>query len=278
MENKSFEEYKEWLDTNLRLKQESSVSLVHNLLTFIGRYKSILGLDALYYREKLFHYALETKLLDIAYSVFKEFRQEFGDNDKVRRMQAQLLELDPESNSMQKALTIYKALVHSNQEERSSIKCYLGIYKFLYSFENLKSYIELLNDYLQVYMDDQDVWYELSEIYILTNNLNKAIYCLEEVLLHQPNNINIYNKLGDILCSFNNSDSAINAIKYYSQSISVKETPKAYWGIVYALFIIYKYNKTLDEKMRNVLTIARAKLEEYYPKDFKFDSFYSFKL
>jgi tetratricopeptide (TPR) repeat protein len=278
MENKSFEEYREWLDTSMRLKQDSSVSLVYHLLTFLKKHRSNLGLDIIFYREKLFHYALETKLLDIAYSIFKELKAEFGDNEKVKRMQAELLQLDPESNSMEKALTIYKQLVHSNQEERLSIKCYLGIYKFLYSFENMKSYIELLNDYLQAYMDDQDVWYELSEMYILTNNSNKAIFCLEEVLLHQPYNINIYNKLGDILCSFNNSDSAVNAIKYYTQSLLIKETPKAYWGIVYAINVYYRYNKTLDEKLRNLLVISKAKLEGYYPKDFKFEAFYNIKI
>jgi hypothetical protein len=37
-------------------------------------------------------------------------------------------------------------------------------------------WVDDLNEYLHVYMDDQDVWYELSEMYILANNLNKAIY------------------------------------------------------------------------------------------------------
>jgi tetratricopeptide (TPR) repeat protein len=279
MENKSFEEYKEWLDNSIRLNQESSISILYHLLHFTKKYRSNLGLDIIFYNEKLFNTALEVKLLDIAQSVLKTFKAEFGENEKVKRMQAELLEIDSEkTDSLQNALSIYKQLIHANQEDRQSVKCYLGIYKVLYSFENMKSYIELLNEYLHVYMDDQDVWYELSDMYILANNLNKAIYCLEEVLLHQPNNINIYNKLGDILCSFTNTESAVSAIKYYSQSLLIKETPKAFWGIVYAINVIYKYNKTLDDKFKSLLFIAKAKLEEYYPKDFKFENFYNIKV
>jgi hypothetical protein len=90
-------------------------------------------------------------------------------------MQAELLEIDSENtDSLLNALSIYKQLIHAKQEDRQSVKCYLSIYKVLYSFENMKSY---------VYMDDH-VWHELSEMYIITNNLNKSVYCFEKVLLH----------------------------------------------------------------------------------------------
>jgi tetratricopeptide (TPR) repeat protein len=128
----------------------------------------------------------------------------------------------------------------------------------------LKKYVEMWNEYLKVYMDDVDGWWELSDIYIQTLNLPKAIYCLEEVLLHLPNNYEIYTKIGDTLVSLNNSDSAKVAVKYYSQSNLIKPNLRSFWGMVYALNIIYKANKDLDQEAKTLLKISKLNLENFY--------------
>jgi tetratricopeptide (TPR) repeat protein len=286
LNKKSFEDYKEWVDNSLKMNQYSSIFFFLILQNFIKSHGSSLGFEKYFYLEKFYFCALELKLIDVARKTLREFKQEFGNEPKIRRMEAQLLEIDnPPQNSnidfLTLALESYKTLMKFNQEDRSSIKKYLSFIKLKFDFEGLKTYCDLWNEYLKVYMDDYEAWYELSDVYIQTGNFNKAIYCLEEVLLHQPNNFKIYIKIGDIFNSLNNCESAVLAIKYYSQSILIKPTPRAFWGIVYSINIYSRTNKPLtDQKIKNLLKIAKVSLNNFYansPLKFALEQFYDIK-
>jgi len=279
-ENKTFDEYQEWLDINLKLNKFSPIFLFLHLHNFTKLYSSHLGYQKYFYLEKSFYLALEFHLLDVARGLYQKFRQEFGDEPKIIRMKAQLMETET-IDQIDDVIHSYKKLINYNQEDKISIKRYIGLIKPILMSENINKYIEIWNEYLKVYMDDYEAWYELSDIYIISNNFNKAIFCLEEVLLHQPNNFAIYTKIGDMLCSFNNSESAANSIKYYSQSILLKTTPRAFWGLLYALNIIYKANKTLDQKNKNLLKISVIHLQNYYslsPFKFEIEQLYNINL
>ena len=274
--NKTFEMYKEWLDINLKLNKSSSISYFLHLNNFLKKHSSALGYHKYFYLEKLYYFTIELKLVSLSKEILNIFIQEFGRESKIIRMEAQLSEIENLSN----AFTTYKKLISFNQEDRVSIKKFLAFIKPIYA-DNLKKYVELWNEYLKVYMDDFDAWYELSDVYLQNSNYNKAIYCLEEVLLHLPNNYEVYTKIGDILSTMNNSESAVNAIKYYSQSILIKPTPRAFWGLVYAINVIYKANKNLDEKTKNLLKISKANLMNFYkdsPIKITVEQFYDIKL
>jgi tetratricopeptide (TPR) repeat protein len=261
--NKSFDHYRDWLDLNLRLGKLSSLFALLHLVNFLKLHSSSLGIQKFVYMEKLFDLAVELKLKPYAEMLLSKFLQEFGkDEPKIQRMIAYLFEID--SEQMKNAAQTYKKLIRYNQEDKQSLKKYLAFIKPFYMADNLKKYVEMWNEYLKVYMDDVDGWWELSDIYIQTQNLPKAIYCLEEVLLHLPNNYEIYTKVGDTLVSLNNSDSAKVAVKYYSQSILIKPSPRSFWGLVYCLNIIYKANKDLDHESKNLLKIAKINLENFY--------------
>lgn len=273
--NKSFDFYREWLDTSLKLNKNSTILNFLHLSNFLKKYSSTLGVSKFFYLEKFYYLAIELRLANVAREIINKFISEFGKEPKIVRMEAQLLEIE----DMNSAFNLYKKLILHNQEDRVSIKKFIGFIKPIFS-DNIKKYIEIWNDYLKVYMDDYDGWYELSDIYLQTSNYSKAIFCLEEVLLHIPNNYEIYTKLGDILNTLNNSESAHNAIKYYSQSILIKPTPRAFWGIVYATNIIFRTNKTLDQKTKNILKIANGNLENFYkdsPFKFTLEQFYDIK-
>jgi tetratricopeptide (TPR) repeat protein len=280
----SFETYREWLDSNLILHKNSTLFLYLHLKNFIINNSHILQIQRFIYLEKLFNYALELKLLDESRRILLEFYQNFGKESKILRMESQLAELD----DTQRANEFYKKLIISNQEDKVSVKKYIGLLKssFTLSHEDLKKLIEMWNEYLKIYMDDYEAWYELSDVYLLSSNYSKAVYCLEEVLLHQPNNFNVYTKLGDILCTLNNSEAAVNAVKYYSQSVLIKPTPRAFWGIIAAINVYFRYNKGKDdvganlairEKYKTLQKVAKINLENFYAKSpvkFSLEEFY----
>jgi tetratricopeptide (TPR) repeat protein len=274
--NKSMEVYKEWLDSNIRLNKNSTITNFLHLNNFIKLHSTSLESQKYVYLEKQFEYAIELNMPEVAKEIMKIFLNEFGRFEpKMIRMDAQIAEIE---GKIDHAFTTYKKLISHNQEDRVSVKKFIGLVKPLI---DIKKYIELWNEYLKVYQDDFDAWYELSDVYIQNSNYNKAIYCLEEVLLHIPNNYEIYTKIGDINSTGNNSESAQNAIKYYSQSILIKPSPRAFWGLVYAINIIYKANKALDDKTKNLLKIAKVNLTNFYkdsPFKLTIDQFYNFNL
>ncbi len=258
----SLEKYKNFIDNNLKLQKNSTLFNYYHLENFIKLYKTTIENEIHFYKEKLFNLALELKLVDKAEELLNEFKNKFGTNEtKIIRMEANLNELN---DNLGKSIDTFKKLIKSNQDDRVSLKKYISQIKIKFNLTNIKEYVDYLNEYLKVYMDDVDIWFELSDIYLLTSNYNKAIFCLEEVLLHHPNNYMIYTKIGDILSSFNNTDSTLSSIKYYSQSINIKANLKAFWGLFYALNIMLKYNKSLDEKQEKLMKITKINILNFY--------------
>jgi len=282
-ESKCFTTYKEWLDSNLILRKQSALFLFHHIDNFVTTHSDTLQMERFLYLEKLFELALELKLVQVAKIILYQFSENFGKETKITKMQAQLSEIA----DTDRAHEFYKVLIISNQDDRVSLKKYIGLLKSSFSIvqEDLKKLIEMWNEYLKVYMDDHEAWYELSDVYLLASNYTKAVYCLEEVLIHQPNNFNIYTKLGDILCTLNTAEAAVNAVKYYSQSVLIHPTPRAFWGMVTAINIYLRYSKGKDEnsnifptkeKLRSMLKIAKINLENFYSKSpikFSFENF-----
>jgi tetratricopeptide (TPR) repeat protein len=267
---KSFVEFKCHVDNTIKLNDRSSIYMFNILNQLLNDYSSELSGEKFFYLEKLFYYSLELKLLDFASNILNKLKNQFGDEPKIKRLYANFLEVDNNQENLSKAIKIYKALIKTNQEDKATLRQYLSFMKLQCE---PKAYIDYINEYLTVYMDDIDVWYELADIYISNNNLNKAIFCLEEVILHHPNNYKVYNKIGDLLASFNNSESANSAIKYYCQSALIKPTPAAFWGMLYCLNIIYKANKNFDEKLQKIYSIAKENIESMY-NDIKVDNFF----
>jgi ER membrane protein complex subunit 2 len=259
--SQSFEKYRSFLDTSLKLHSNSTIFHYSHLENILKIHKSSLESEQFFYKEKLFYLALELKKVDVAEKLLKELKSAFGREAKIIRMEASFNEI---TENYEFAIETFKKLIKASQEDRVALKRYLATLKIKFNLTNIKEYTEFLSEYLKVYMDDIDVWFELSDIYLLSNNYNKAIFCLEEVLLFYPNNYAVYTKIGDVLNSFNNTESALSALKYYSQSVLIKPTLKAFWGIFYACNIALKYNKTLDEKNANLMKIAKISILDYY--------------
>ena len=138
-------------------------------------------------------------------------------------------EIDPKGGEI--PMRQYKSMMINDQNDNESIKKYIFFMKLSVDLNNkqtINDYIELWNFYLDAYMNDPDAYNELAQIYLMVNEYDKAIYCLEELLLHSPNDYKVLNKIADIYCSKNNSADAKIAIKNYSQSILINPTPRAF--------------------------------------------------
>ena len=261
--NKPFLEYKEFLDKTIKLNDKSSIFLYTHLKNFLFKYSSKLGYEQYLLQEQLFYLCIELKLHKEADFIIRKLLKDFGRENKLIRLLAESNEISPKGD-VELSLEKYKELMLINQEDRISIKKYILFMKYSVKQDEMKNYIELWNEYLKVFMDDVEAWNELAEVYLSTNNYKDAIYCLEELLLHNPHNYKTYIKLGDIYASLNKVDSAKMAVKYYSQSLLTQLTPRALWGISHCLDIIKRNEKKLDEKMTKLLKITKYQIKEMY--------------
>ena len=179
-------------------------------------------------------------------------------------MEMENYEISPQSRNVPLG---YKKMMLSDPSDNDSIKKYIMNLKLSVDLNNKQSindYIDIWNLYLEAFMNDPDAYNELSNVYLMVNEYDKAAFCLEELLLHNPNDYKILNKLGDIYTSKNNPEDARTAIKFYSRSVLIYPTPRAFFGIQNCASIISKKEKKLDEKTKKLVNISKKELTKMY--------------
>ena len=267
---RSFQDYKEWLFKEIKSNQQESVFLKVHIDNFLKHYKKQAGIEANFLLKKLFFINLELKNFKEAHNILLKLIRDFGQDRKLLRMYGEECEINPKGGEI--PLRQYKTMMINDQNDCESVKKYIMFMKLSVDLNNkqtINDYIDLWNQYLEVYMNDPDAYNELSEVYLMVNEYDKAAFCLEELLLYSPNDYKILNKLGDIYTSKNNPEDAKTAIKFYSRSILIQPTPRAYFGIQNCASII----KKLDEKTKKLVNISKNELKKMY-ENTPFKSFY----
>ena len=261
--SKSFEEYKEWLEKKIKLNNSSPIFLYQHLKNFTNNYRSTLGITCYFFLEKLFYLCLELKFYPEAKKLLDQMFREFGNEKKIIRMIAEKNEISPDGD-INLSFEKYKQLILFNQEDKTSIKRYILFLKFNTTQDNMNEYIELWNEYLKIYMDDPEAWNELGNCYCDICNYEKAAYCFEELLLHNPFNYMTMLKIADIKTSLGGVESCKSALNFYCQAYMIQKTPRALWGMANCLSTIFKTEKKLDEKMQSLVKIVKRELPELY--------------
>lgn len=262
----SFEDHIEWLDNKIKQNNESKLFYFCYINQFLEKYNSKLSQKKYIYLEKLYEISIDLKLIKFSSSILSSFKSYFGsNNEKIKHLDANLMEIS--NKDLNIALSIYSNLFKNNQYSQRDLKDYIYLKKLDFSYCDLRGYIDILNEYLKVYCDDVEIWEELAEIYISTLNYQKAIFCLEEIILFTPHDYLLYLRIGELLNSLNSVESSLQALDYYSKSILIRPTLKAFWGIIYIENIFKKFSKPLTDNLRTCINIAKKQLEIIYKKN-----------
>ena len=268
-----FEEYKDWLFKEIKSNQETTIFLKMHIENFLSKYKSQIGIEGNFLLKKLFFINLELKNYKQALDILLKLIKVFGRDKKLLRMYGEESEIDPKGGDI--PMRQYKSMMLNDQNDNESMKKYIMFMKLSVDLNNkqtINDYIELWNQYLEAFMNDPDAYNELAQVYLMVNEYDKAAFCLEELLLHNPNDYKVLNKLGDIYASKNNAEDAKMAIKFYSRSILISPTPRAFFGIQNCASLISKKEKRLDEKTKKLVEISQKELTKLYA-DTPFKSF-----
>ena len=261
----SLEEYKDWLFKQIKTNNGSTIFLKNHIQNFMSKYKNHIGIEENFLYKKLFFINLELKNYKESYNILIKLIKDFGRERKLLRMYGEESEIDPKGGDI--PMRQYKSMMINDQNDNESIKKYIYFMKLsmdLNDKQTINDYVELWNLYLDAYMNDPEAYNELSQVYLMVNEYEKAIFCLEELLLHTPNDYKVLNKIGDIYCSKNNLADAKTAIKFYSRSILINPTPRAFFGIQNCCSIIVKKEKKLDESTQKLLDISKNELKKLY--------------
>lgn len=86
-------------------------------------------------------------------------------------------------------------------------------------------------------MADVEAWQELSELYITEQDFNKAAFCVEELILHNPHNHLLHQRYADIKYTQGGVENLETARSYYSQALKIN--PKNMRAL-YGLYLVRK--------------------------------------
>merc|ERR1739848_403704 len=133
----------------------------------------------------------EHRMLDIS-------NESATNNDKkgsfrVLLMKGMLFEAEKKYD---KALQLYRGALAVDQTNVEIV--YRTVCLFRQTKRNSEA-IELLNSYLSICCADVEAWKELALIYIEQLSFDKAKFCIEEMLLLQPNDANVMQMYAELL-------------------------------------------------------------------------------
>jgi len=81
-------------------------------------------------------------------------------------------------------------------------------------------------------MSDQEAWSELCELYLSEGDYSRAAFCAEELILHNPHNFFVHQRLAEIRYTMGGIENIKMALSYYSQALKLNfDSMRALFGI-----------------------------------------------
>jgi hypothetical protein len=119
-------------------------------------------------------------------------------------------------------------------------------------------------------MQDQEAWLMLSDAYIEEKMFKLAAFCIEELLMLQPQNLLYQIRFADIQMLIGEYSLAI---KYYCLSLETHDSLRALYGLYHATSLLLKSRPSTDEYLKPKETLedlhdlAKERISKIYSKD-----------
>ncbi len=136
---------------------------------------------------------------------------------------------------------------------------------------DLTGALDLLHTHLDIHLGDWQAWYEAGKLHIKQGSYAEAIFCLEEVLMHQPSDIATQLLLADCLYASGGQDNVQLAKKYYASVVELTDgnNIKSLYGILLCTSKLHHMKcKENNEVLSKVAT--ETLLSEYATKSSSF--------
>lgn len=168
----------------------------------------------------------------------------------------------------EEAIRCYNEMIDDDETNTSARKRKIAI---LISQKRNVEAIKELCEYLRKFMNDQEAWKELCELYMLEQDYQKAIFCMEELLLSSPLSHVFHIRLAELYYTLGTHESLEQARSYYSQALKLNESNvRALHGLHLTLTNLLSGNKLTAQQRKEYEKLdASVKLtvNEIYDKD-----------
>jgi len=195
--------------------------------------------------------ALETKFGLESKRVAKlrvQYYMALGDRTQAEDLISTLLDLDPSDQFLLK--------------RRITIKRELG---------RMLEAIDLLNEYLQVFMADTEAWQELAELYLSLQSYKNAAFCYEELIAAYPQVHHYYVKYAEILYTLGGDINLELARKYFAFSLELtaENNTRGFYGLLMTTHALGSATKKAAQSLKlngDLNRLAQDKLREIYAR------------
>uniref|UniRef100_A0A914VNZ7 ER membrane protein complex subunit 2 n=1 Tax=Plectus sambesii TaxID=2011161 RepID=A0A914VNZ7_9BILA len=218
-----------WREDHVR-RPEESVELWEHVLS---RRPSALGDELWVVYEQVCIAALDCARLDVAAECMNALQKKFPNSHRVLKLQAMRLEA---MGRYDDAVGVYDTLTARDEANPSYRKRKVAVLK---AQGKRTEAIRELNDYLKKFLNDNEAWLELSNLYLGECEYAKAAHCLEELILAQPHNSLYLQRYADVKYTLGGTDNVEQAKQYFLQAAKINpNNMRALYGLFFvSLFL-----------------------------------------
>lgn len=195
--------------------------------------------------------SLDTARFDIATKCIKELSLEFPGSMRVMKFKAMRLEA---LERYDEAIDVLDAIIAKEETNAAPRKRKIAILK---ARGQKAEAIKELNDYLKGFMSDPEAWHELCNLYLSESEYSKAVFCMEEVLLHNPHSHLIHQRIAEIRYTMGGMENIEIAKTYYIQTLKLNPNNLR---ALYGLYLCYNFianSRALGSKRKEAQKLAQ---------------------
>jgi len=235
MSSNSDSDVNNWQDARDRLRkwreenERKSEEVVNLWITYLGANSSKLGDEKWMVLEQVVIAALDVHNYPIAEDAIYELKIRFPTSERVRYLQVLRL------HALEKYDEAVKALDNMIKKDNTNSLAYKRKIAILKSQGKTSEAIKELTDYLNKFMSDQEAWSELCDLYLGEADYPRAAFCAEELILHNPHNFFVHQRLADIRYTMGGIENMKLAVSYYSEALKLNgDSMRALFGLFLA--------------------------------------------
>ncbi|GIY94024.1 ER membrane protein complex subunit 2 [Caerostris extrusa] len=203
---------RQWREDNSRCSEE----IVEIWQDVLSNYTHKIGDEKWLVYEQVCLAALDCHRLDIAQECLEALDKQFPGSLRVRKLRAMEFEALERYDD---ALKLYDSIL---QHDESNSVIYKRKVAVLKAQNKIGEAVKELTDYLKSkFMSDHEAWMELSDLYLMEQDYNKAAFCFEELILYNPHNHLYHQRYAEIQYTIGGLENMELARAYFAQSIKL---------------------------------------------------------
>uniref|UniRef100_A0A914Q2D0 ER membrane protein complex subunit 2 n=1 Tax=Panagrolaimus davidi TaxID=227884 RepID=A0A914Q2D0_9BILA len=217
------ETLKKWREEHAR-RSEETVEIWEHVLS---RYGSSLGDELWPVLEQVTLAAIDAARHDLVLECLQKLIKKFPASGRVTKLQAMRLEAEGKFDAAEE---IYDKLIKADEANPSFRKRKVAI--LIAKGERLEA-IRELNSYLEIFLNDQEAWQQLCELYLKEGDYARAAFAFEDVLLSNPHSSLSFRRMAEIRYASGGTENLELSKAYFERAILMSENDiRSLYGLI----------------------------------------------